>query len=307
MTDNNTRFDVLAASDMCVDLALQGNIRPQFSQVEQLIEDYHLDLGGSANIFAAQVAKLGGSAGVIGYVGQDVFGEFARAQLAANGICTDHVHTLPDSKTGLGTHLMESDDRAILTYPGTIDSLSPADMDMALLDSTRHWHIASYFLLTRLLAFWPEWVRAAKARSVTVSLDTNWDPAGRWEGVLDLLPMVDVFLPNEAEACAICKTDDARDAGERLSKLGPLTVIKMGERGACAFVRGKALHMPMPDGDDVTVVDSIGAGDSFDGGFLYAWLQNQDVETCLRAGIRCGRANVQGKGGFESQLRSLTT
>jgi sugar/nucleoside kinase (ribokinase family) len=299
------QFDVLTASDMCVDLALCGNVRPKFSQVEQLIDDYHLDLGGSANIFAAQIAKLGGRSGVIGHVGADAFGQFALKRIADNGINTDYVTTRQELRTGLGTHLVATDDRAILTYAGTIDSLSPDDFDTAMLDSTRHWHIASFFLLTQLSKFWPQWIAAARERGVTVSLDTNWDPARQWQGVTELLPIIDVFLPNEAEACAIAKTDDPVAAGQWLSEKGPLTVVKMGEAGAKAFDNGRAIHSPVRG--NVKVTDTIGAGDSFDGGFIHAWLQNHDIESCLELATDCGMANVQGRGGFESQHTVATS
>jgi sugar/nucleoside kinase (ribokinase family) len=108
-------FDVLAASDMCVDLVLTGNVRPQFHQVEQIVDDFSLELGGSANIFASQLVKLGARVGVIGWVGKDVFGEFCLSRINDLGIYASRIGVHPGLKTGLGVALAEREDRAILT------------------------------------------------------------------------------------------------------------------------------------------------------------------------------------------------
>jgi sugar/nucleoside kinase (ribokinase family) len=232
-------LDVLTVSDMCVDLILTGNIRPQFHQIEQLIGDYFVELGGSANIFATQLAKLGARVGVIGWVGSDAFGQFVLEKLRSLGVDTSHVKTHPTLKTGLGVALTEPEDRAILTYLGTIDATHPEDFPEDPASICRHWHIASYFLLATLHHYWKEWISRSKQGGLTISLDTNWDPEDRWEGVLELLPMVDVFLPNEAEALRLTGQDDVRTAAERLGRLCPVVVIKRGDKGALAIKDGK--------------------------------------------------------------------
>src|SRR5438128_1133504 len=116
-------LDVLCVADMCVDLVLRGNIRPRFQQIEQLIDDYRLELGGSANILASQFVKLGGRAGVIGWLGTDPFGDLVLARLRELGVEVTRVRRHATEKTGLGVALAEPDDRAILTYAGTIDAV----------------------------------------------------------------------------------------------------------------------------------------------------------------------------------------
>lgn len=105
-------LDVFCVADMCVDLVLEGNVRPEFHQVEQLIDHYILELGGSANIFATQFAKIGGRAGVAGWVSPDALGEFVLARLQSIGVDTTHVHRHDTLKTGLGVALAERDDCA---------------------------------------------------------------------------------------------------------------------------------------------------------------------------------------------------
>lgn len=294
-------FDVLSVSDMCVDLVLSGNIRPQFKQVEQLIESYSLEMGGSANIFASQFAKLGGKSGLVGFVGKDGFGNFLLEKLNDSGVDTSLVKVHPQIKTGISAILAEPGDRAILTYLGTIDAVCPEDLTSDILGNCRHWHIASYFLLNQLRHSWGNWLDRCQRAGMTISLDTNWDPEDRWNGVWELLPRLDVFLPNENEALAIAGENDLMAAGRKLSALGPLVAIKCGSQGAMAFKDGKYWTRA---GETVArVVDAVGAGDNFDAGFLFAWLKGWEMEKALELGSRCAISSLGAAGGIVGQLR----
>ena len=178
--------------------------------------------------------------------------------------------------------------------------------DNEVISACRHWHIASYFLLNKVRPHWPAWIAKLKAAGVTVSLDTNWDPEERWEGVRPLLPMVDIFLPNEAEALALSGEGDVHAAGRSLARQGPLVVIKRDVRGAIAFDNDRVIEVPIdPAWLSGNVVDTIGAGDSFDGGFIRAWQLGWPLEKCLLLGLRCGSASVGAAGGFGGQLREV--
>ncbi len=285
---------------MCVDLVLTGNVRPRFRQIEQLIDDYHLELGGSANIFASQFVKLGGTAGVAGVTGADAFGDLVVSRLASLGVDRRYVCRRAGLKTGLGVALAEAGDRAILTYLGTIDALGPEDLAENMLGECRHWHVASYFLLSKLRLHWPDWLQLCRSRGITVSLDTNWDPAEGWDGVRDLLHAVDVFLPNEAEALAISGEASVEAAGRVLAACGPLVVIKRGREGASVFAGGGEWHEPglAPR----AIVDATGAGDNFDAGFLRGWLLGRDIRSCVQLGQRCACASLSAAGGITAQL-----
>jgi sugar/nucleoside kinase (ribokinase family) len=292
---------------MCVDVVLSGNIRPQFNQVEQIIDNYVLELGGSANIFASQLVKLGGRAGVIGRIGHDAFGKFTLERLRSIGVDTSRVSCHPSLKTGLGVALAETRDRAILTYLGTIDAVLPADLPDNLPAACRHWHIASFFLLGSLRPYWSHWVQRCKEAGLSTSLDTNWDPQNRWDGVTELLPFIDVFLPNEAEALSLTGETDLLKAGKRLAGRGPLVVVKRGDRGATAFKGNKTWHVHPSDFPAVptVLVDSVGAGDNFDAGFMRAWLLGRDVDECLGWAHRCAVASLASPGGIQGQLCEL--
>jgi sugar/nucleoside kinase (ribokinase family) len=299
-------WDVGCAADLCVDLILSGNVVPRFGQAEQWIDGYALELGGSATIFGGQFARLGGAVALVGVVGEDAFGALVRERLEKIGVPTDQIRSAATVATGLGVSLVKPDgDRGMLTYSGGIGAVGPADLTDDLLTGCRHWHVASYFLVEGLRAHWPEWLRRCRARGVTTSLDTNWDPEDRWEGVRELLPLVDVFLPNEQEAQAIAREADVFAAGRRLATQCPLVVIKRGSEGAMAFRAGQQWESgPVPDVElPLMVVDSVGAGDNFDAGFLRGWLLGWEVAECLRLGGRCARASLRAPGGFRGQLQ----
>jgi len=137
-----------------------------------------------------------------------------------------------------------------------------------------------------------------KAAGLTISLDTNDDPDDSWEGGLrDVLRYVDVLLPNEREAQRIAHTDDLEAAITSLAKSVPLVVVKLGERGAMAQ-RGSERFISPPV--KVDFVDPVGAGDSFDAGFLHQFLRGADLETCLASGNLAGALSTTRAGGTEA-------
>ena len=186
----------------------------------------------------------------------------------------------------------------MLTYAGTIAQLSLKDLDFdALLDS-RHFHMSSLYLQRALLPDMPELFRRVKAAGLTISLDTNDDPQDLWDGGLKtLLKYVDVFLPNTREATRITGTNDMETAVKRLAEMVPLVVAKMGTEGAVAQRGTERFASPALK---LTTVDAVGAGDSFDAGFLHEYLRGSDLTTCLASGNRAGALSVTRAGGTEA-------
>lgn len=297
------KFDSLSVADLFADLIVVGSDRPEFGQVEKIAESYCFDVGGSAAIFAAQIAKLGGRAGLIGALGDDPFGAIIRKRLTALGVDISHVTTSATGKTPLGLNLSVGPDRAMLSVMGCLSEVGPARLPTRLWELTGHLHVAGFFLLESLQPHWPAVLRAARANGVSTSLDTNWAPHGDWQKVQALLPEIDLFLPNENEAMAITGENSAADAGRVLSKYCPLVVIKMGRRGACAFARDRSFPMEIPADAlrDLRVVDTTGAGDSFDAGFVWAWLRKEELHACLDLALRCGTASTAAQGGVAAQ------
>ncbi len=296
-------FDVLTFGDLCVDLIVSGgDVTPRFGQVEKLVEDYNLEMGGSCSLFACQAARLGLRTAVVGRVGDDSFGQLVVRRLEECGVDTRYVKVDPALKTGLGIALCQNNDRAILTYMGTINVLQPQDVTAELLASARHLHHGSYYLHTGLLPGIPDIFRQAKGLGLSTSLDPNWDPEEKWDANLaEVLTCTDILMPNEQEARFISHRNSLEKALQRFHELGvPLVAVKLGAEGALvddgqATIRRGATP--------VTGGDSIGAGDSFDAGFLAGWLRGQPLERCLELACACGTSVASKVGGLAGQLK----
>ena len=303
---------VLVVGDANPDLVLRGDVVPRFGQAEQLLDDASLVIGGSAAITAHAFARLGRPVSLAATTGADDFGGFMRTRLAAAGIDVDPLLVRPDTPTGLSVILSRGDDRAILTLAGTIPTLTAADVRAALdalrPGGLRHLHVSSFFLQPALAAGLPALLAAARDAGLTTSLDTNDDPAGTWRGLAAVLPHVDVLLPNRAEAVSLAHhtagpehrhRTDPRHAAAALAAAGPLVVVKDGAGGAFAVTPGGD-HLAAA-GVAATVVDTTGAGDTFDAAFLDTWLDGHPLPACLRRAVRAGARSVASPGGTAGQ------
>jgi sugar/nucleoside kinase (ribokinase family) len=280
------RYDVLALGEVNVDLILSGLPRLPEWGTEVLAQDLALRLGGSTANFACCCAALGLRVALVGWVGEDDFGSFLLAQLKRSGVSTELVRRAPDRPTGLTVALSGTADRAFVTALGTIDYLTAAHVPAQLLAATRHIHVGSYFLQAGLQPDLPALFARAHELGATTSLDVGYDPHQRWNGQLRAaLRQTDVFLPNEVEATGITGFADPEAAAAVLGALGPLVVVKLGPRGACAYEAG---HTYLQPAYSVQVADTTACGDAFNAGFLFGWLRKLPVRECLRLGNACG-------------------
>jgi sugar/nucleoside kinase (ribokinase family) len=294
-------FDLLVLGDCNPDLVLRGDVEPAFGQVERLVESADMVVGGSGAIVACGAARLGLRTAFAGVVGDDVFGQFMVDALGERGVDTKGVVVSADERTGLTIVLSRDGDRAMLTFPGAIASLRADAVDGGLLASARHVHVSSYFLQTALGPGLPDLFRGVRARGGSTSVDPNWDPAERWDGGLrELLQVTDVFLPNAEEASRISGSADPIAGAAELSAEGPLVAVKLGPDGAVAAAPDAArLHAAAPAG--IEPVDTTGAGDSFDAGFLAGVLNDWSHERALALGCACGALSTRAAGGAVAQ------
>jgi sugar/nucleoside kinase (ribokinase family) len=294
------RLDLLILGDVNPDLVLRGNVHPRFGQAERLVEDARLTIGGSGAITACGAARLGLAVGLCGVVGDDVFGQWIREELAERGVGVEGIAIDPGRPTGLTVVLSEPQDRAILTHPGTIADLRADRIDRALVQDARHVHVSSYFLQRRLGPDLPALFDQVRANGATTSVDPNWDPSESWDGGLaQLLARTDVFLPNAVEATRIASEANVEDAVRALARSAALVVAKLGPDGAVAargdtVVRAAGIPAAGP-------VDTTGAGDSFDAGFLASWLAGDPLERSLAIGNACGSLSTRALGGVDGQ------
>jgi sugar/nucleoside kinase (ribokinase family) len=293
------QYDILVAGEINPDLILSGlDLEPRFGQHETLVDSADLTIGSSCAIFACGAARLGLRVAIIGIVGKDLFGDFMLVEMQRRAVDTSPVIVDPSCSTGLSVILNRGQDRAILTHMGSIDALQASHVTDDLLKTSRHLHVASYFLQTALQPGLPGLFRRARSLGLTTSLDTNWDPAEKWTGVQSLLDLTDLFLPNAAEAQALTGMPDAGAAALSLAQHAGSVAVKQGAQGALA-ARGNFLVQV--DAIPARVVDTVGAGDSFDAGFLYGFLDNWPIERCLILGTVCGTISTQSAGGTTGQ------
>lgn len=292
-------FDVVVVGELNADLILRGDVIPVFGQVEKLVSDATLTIGSSSAICACGLARLGLRVAFAGKVGDDEFGRFMARELAARDIDTSSILIDPELKTGLSVILSRQggNDRAILTYSGSIAALRFDDINLSLLNRARHLHLGSYFLLDNLRPDVPRLFDAAHAHGLTVSMDTNYDPSEKWDGGLaEALTRTDVFLPNETELCAITGQSTVEEALAVMDK-NLLVAVKLGARGAIEHYEGQHHRAEIVP---VEVVDTTGAGDSFDAGYLYGRLNAFGTRT-LRLACICGSLSTRAVGGTNAQ------
>ena len=291
-------YDILAAGEINPDLVLTGDVTPAFGQAEKLVDSASFSIGSSSAIFACGAARLGLKVGFIGVCGDDLFGHFMLDEMGRRQVDVAPVIVDASVSTGMSVILSTASDRAILTHIGSMDCLRAEQVTDELLSRSRHLHVASYFLQTALQPGLPDLFRRARALGLTTSLDPNWDPSGEWRGFDDLLPYVNVFLPNENEALALTGAANEEQALARLAQKCPWVAIKLGPRGAIA---GQGTLTASSPALKVHVVDTTGAGDSFDGGFLYGFLHGWSLERALKLGAACGSLSTRQAGGTTVQ------
>ena len=293
------RFDVTVVGELNLDLILYGLPEQLEPERELLANRLALTLGSSSAIFAHNLSVLGSKVGFISRIGDDPLGQIALDRLAAGGVDVSRVRRVSGpTTTGLTVILPRTDCRNILTYPGTMDEMCFEDLDLDYLSDSKHFHLSSFFLHRSLRARIPELFAKMKQKGLTTSLDTNDDPADRWgDDLFEVLKHVDVFFANEREAQKIASADSLEAAVAALAPRVPILVVKLGGEGALA--RGASGEVRCP-ALAVEVVDPVGAGDSFDAGFIHKYVGGAALPDCVVCGNTAGAFSTTRPGGTEA-------
>ena len=294
------KFDVTFAGEINLDLVLYGTPQELPTERELLANQSLLTLGSSSAICAHNLSAMGARVGFVTRVGNDALGQLALERLKTSGVDLTAVTRSKQTPTGITVILPHQRARHILTYPGTMFEMTHKDLHLSYLASARHFHMSSFFLHRGLREDIPRLFRALKKSKLTTSLDTNDDPQDFWarDGVLEeTLKYVDVFMPNEREALKITAADKVEDAARKLAEKVATLVVKLGPRGAMAVSRGRKFIAPAVK---VDVIDPIGAGDSFDAGFIYQFVRGAPLAKCLEWGNLAGSFSATQPGGTEA-------
>jgi sugar/nucleoside kinase (ribokinase family) len=290
---------VLVVGEINVDLILQGAHAFPTPGKEVIVEDVVLTLGSASAICAMGLAKLGTPVAFLGKVGTDPWGEFCLDAMRAAGIDVARVSGDPRIKTGVTVSITSPRDRALVSYLGSIRALRGEDVPDAALRGFDHLHVSSYFLQEGLRPALKALFARAHAAGLTTSLDPGFDPSERWgTDIVDTLAETDVFFPNEVELAAITGETEVAAALRKLDNGRTRVVAKLGAEGCSTIEGGRVLAVPA---FPVTALDTTGAGDSFDAGFLHAWLAGASVTESLRWGAACGALSTRALGGTGRQ------
>ena len=292
------RFDISVLGELNCDLILYGLPAVLEPEREHLAKDFTLTLGSSSAIFAHNISLLGSRVGFTSCIGGDPLGAFCVERLSESGVDVSGVKRLPSKNTGVTVILPLTGKRQILTYPGTTFDLDHTHLDLDYLRDAAHFHLSSYFLLRALRPELPELFLQMKQAGLTTSLDTNDDPDNLWaDEVKTVLKYVDLFLPNEHEACKVTGTGDVDSALDELSRLVPIVVVKCGGQGVLAKRGNERFYAASLS---VQPVDTIGAGDTFNAGFLHKFIHGSDLQDCLQYGNVTAGLSTTRAGGTEA-------
>ena len=290
---------VCVVGELNLDLILYGLPKDLVLDREHLASGLAFTLGSSSAIFAHNLSVLGTQVGFIAKTGGDPLGKIAAERLAAAGVDISRMtQGTGATPTGLTVVLPNAQHRYILTYPGTMSEMQFSDIDMSYVRAARHLHLSSFFLHRALRPRILDLFRQAKEAGLTTSLDTNDDPEGKWgEDLLAVLKYVDIFLPNDREAKKIAKTQDLSQALNLLAGLSKVVVVKRGPGSAICRSGDEQWSLAPPN---VTKVDDIGAGDTFNAGFIHLYIAEAKLEDCLAFANIAAAYSVTKEGGTEA-------
>lgn len=291
------RFDIAAIGELNVDIILNGiESEPEIGK-EKFAREMTVTLGSSTAIFAANAASLGSRVCFVGMVGKDSFGDLVRTSLEARGVDTSYL-VEGETPTGATVCMNYGEDRANLTYQGAMDIMGFDDIDKSVFDNCSHIHLSSLFMQSGLLRDISGILDLAAEKGVTVSLDTQWDPMETWKmDYKNVLPKVTVFLPNAKELQALTGKGSLDEAiAEVLPFLGGAMVVKCGSKGSLLVLKDGSRRL-LPAFLNTEVVDAIGAGDSFNSGFVSAFVKGLPLEECQETGNLTGAVNTTAAGG----------
>ncbi|MBS7634281.1 sugar kinase [Candidatus Bathyarchaeota archaeon] len=290
----------LVVGDLNVDIIASGmSLFPELGR-EILCSDIRTVLGGSASIFACRLAQLGSKVDILGKVGNDEYGRTVLNALKSNGVGIDKVIVKDDLRTGVTISLTYPENKALITFMGSIGALEKSDVKPEVFKGYGHLHISSIYLQPKLLNSLSEIFAEAKEQGLVTSLDPQCDPQGKYEKIWEILEYTDIFLPNGDEAMDITGTTNVSSALKKLGLKVKAVVIKCGCEGAVGMANGEIVNVKA---FKIKPIDTTGAGDSFDAGFIYYFVhKNKSLRDSIIFANAVGALACLRIGGAEGKI-----
>lgn len=277
---------------ICAGEAFEDLIFVGLERLPELGEEIKTDrftstIGGGAVITAVKAARLGMNTTLISALGD---GAVARLEKERVTITNLRRRGEPHAITAA---LSTGADRAFVTYNGVNARLEERLARVIPKAKANHIHLCFY---PHDCARWTRVVERLRKRGITTSWDFGWNEGLSTDrGLIDLLDALDFVFVNEHEARLYTGEPTLEASIRHWRQRKAIAVIKIGEEGAVWIAPDKDIHVVAPK---VKAVDTTGAGDSFNAGFLVAWLRGKPPEQCLEAGNRAGAASTRKAGGI---------
>jgi len=295
----------LVIGDLNIDLVL--NELKGFPELgkEIVARNHFIDIGGSGGIFSAVLSELGINTYIISKISNDFLGQFLISKLKDFGVNIDKLVIKEIDETGITINLSYKKDKYQISSLNLVSSLNANEVMFENIEDIGHVHFSSYYMMKNLKADYVKLINNIKSnyKNITFSLDTNDDPENKWgEEIYRILGNIDIFLVNKREAIQITKESNIKYALNKLSRVIKTVVIKLGSEGYIAkdgenYYSGEQLS--------VNFKDSTGAGDNFDAGFIYGYINNLNIQESLKIANICGAKSVEYLGGVGNKEKFL--
>lgn len=288
--------DLIVVGELNVDLILNNIAGFPKIGTEIIAEKMNLTLGSSSAIMAANAAAMGVGTAFCGMIGNDMFGEIVLKELESKKVDTQFIIKSVTHQTGITLVMNYDEDRANVTYCGAMELLSFKNIPWNDIARYKHFHLSNFFIQKGIREDIVLIFKTAKELGLSTSLDLQWDPEDKWDfDYKKCLPYVDVFMPNEAELKALTKTSNINEGIEKIKAYANTIALKMGSKGSLGIQSNNIIEVPAFKND--TYVDSIGAGDSFNSGFIKKYIEKASLKECLTNGNLMGALNTTAAGG----------
>lgn len=292
---NGKKWDVYVYGDVNIDIVIPGVEKFPEPGQEDEIDTMETFVGGGAALFTLGIGKLGLHPVFQGEVGDDCYGEMIRKKFHESNVDDSLLGKSISRKTGISLSFTNEKDRSFLTYRGTNEKICMDAVDIEQVKVASHIHVTGYAGSINHDSYLKLLRRVKEETEATVSIDVGWDATGEWNrAIYDLFPYIDVLFMNETECVHYSGKRTAREAAEDFAKYCGLVVIKMGKQGSLAVKQGE-FHQA--SSYKVEAIDTTGAGDSFNAGFIYGFLRGKSVADCLKYANGCGALCVTALGG----------
>lgn len=285
--------DVYICGDVNIDLLIPNVTCMPKGGTELVVDNMYTAIGGGAALTALGLAKLGISVDFEGNIHSDMYGDYILSEFKKAGVGIKHLHFSEKNKTGISLSFTNKDDRGFITYRGTNSEIDLSSVSVEHAGESRFMHVTGY--CGEKHDKYLDLLKRVKKAGVKVSFDLGWDDSGLWyKGITELFDYIDVLFMNETEILHYSGCDTLDEAIARFKRDDMILAVKCGKDGSVAC---RGAELVKRGGLSVKAVDTTGAGDSFNAGFLCGVLNGLSLSDCLMYGNITGAMSVTAYGG----------